>query len=74
MLKLKPVYGYVNYGNRVCWSCTNFNIITTGDTREKCVKKHIQRLVKYGFKADEIICNPPIDTYAMEFCRNPWKQ
>ena len=73
MMIVKPRYGYVRYGNRECWYCTNYNITTTAKTREKCIAKHLRRLKEYGFIESEL-AHIPCDITAAEFCKNPWKE
>lgn len=72
MITIKPRYGKITGASRLCWYCRNFNITTTGDSREKCVKRHLQKLKAYGFIRSENSWTP-VDTIAREFCKSPWK-
>ena len=74
MIKIKPEYGYINYGNRECWHCTTYNVTTTASTKEKCITKHIAKLTTYGFISDEQnVTVESIDNTVKNFCKNPWK-
>lgn len=73
MVKIKPRYGKVANYNGLLWYCRNFNITTASVDRGKCIKRHLEKLKKYGFIKS---VNPytEYDKVAMDFCRKPFKE
>lgn len=73
MVKIKPRYGKTATCNRLSWYCRNFNILTTSEDRDKCIKNHLEKLKAYGFIRSSIPFTE-YDRIAMEFCKNPFKE